>query len=295
MVSNELVFISYAREDRSWAERLYMDLRKQEINAWMDTRCISAGSNWELEIKQAIRTCRHFILLVSKHSINKRGFVQREIKQAIRVLEEFPTGSVYLIPVRLDATEPIDDELRGLNWVDLTPNYNDGFARVLSSLAPTVREPLIVSGSEALRMPVTVIDRGREVLTNLPVVLGPRAAISYAPFRSSKEFLRQFMDRLPTGTIFSDTSLSYYLTVDTRHSGILLGDDLKALYPEYITLVLQNSFHDLQVREEGFSVVLKFGGVDRTLAVPFDSIRTIEVPEIGISISVTMKAQSLNS
>src|SRR5579871_2295167 len=181
MASDELVFISYAREDHSWAERLYMDLRKQEVNAWMDTRCLAAGSNWEFEIKQVIRTCRHFILLVSKHSINKRGFVQREIKQAIRVLEEFPTGSVYLIPIRLDDTEPIDDELRGLNWVNLLPNYNAGFARVLSSLTLNGKEPLIVSGSEAPRMPTTVIDRGREIIDNIPIVLGPRAAINYAP------------------------------------------------------------------------------------------------------------------
>ena len=73
----ELVFISYAREDRSWAERLYMDLRKQEIDVWMDTRNLSAGADWQLEIKKAIRSSRYFILLLSKYSINKRGFIQK--------------------------------------------------------------------------------------------------------------------------------------------------------------------------------------------------------------------------
>jgi hypothetical protein len=287
MPSDELVFISYAREDQSWAERLYMDLRKLGINAWLDTRCLGPGSNWEFEIKQAIRKCRHFILLLSKHSVNKRGFVQKEMKQAIRLLEEFPTGSVFLIPVRLDRTEPIDDELRELNWVDLNPNYHDGFARILSSLSAGVKSPLIVVGrSDAPTMPATVIDKGREVEIDMPMILGSRASISYAPFRSRKEFLQQFIDRLPSESIFQDKSFSYYFTLDTRHESVLLGDDLKTKYPEYITLVLQNAFRGLQVRDEGFSVILKFNGIGRTIAVPFEAIRRIAIPEIGISISL---------
>lgn len=124
MDSREIVFISYAREDQSWAERLYMDLRKQEVNAWLDIRCLAAGSDWKLEIKKAIRNSRYFILLLSKHSVTKRGFVQKEMKEAINVLQEFPKGSIFLIPARLDQTEPVDDELRALNWVDVAPELS---------------------------------------------------------------------------------------------------------------------------------------------------------------------------
>ena len=97
---------------------------------------------------------------------------------------------------------------------------------------------------------------------------------------------------MPTGTIFSDTSLSYYITLDTRHVGVLLGDDLREQYPEEITLVFQNAFRELQVRDEGFSVILKFSGIERNLAVPYDAIRMIAIPEIGVSILLEPPGQS---
>lgn len=287
MDTREIVFISYAREDRSWAERLYMDLRKQEVNAWLDVRCLAAGSDWKLEIKKAIRNSRYFILLLSKHSVTKRGFVQKEIKEAIDTLQEFPKGSIFLISARLDQTEPIDDELRALNWVDLAPDYHSGFARILNSLTETKREPLVaVGGAETPSLPARFIDKGREIMLELPLLIGPRAAVSYAPFRSQKEYLQQFFDRLPEESIFADKALSYYITLDTRHAGVLLGDDLKSKYPEFITLVLQNSFRKLETRAEGVSVILAFGGVERTIGFPYDAIRQVRVPEIGLTLAL---------
>jgi hypothetical protein len=286
MVTEDLVFISYAREDQSWAERLYMDLRKQEINAWLDVRCLAAGADWQFEIKRAIRDSRYFILLLSKHSINKRGFVQKEMKEAFDALQEFPKGSIFLIPARLDKTEPIDEELLELNWVDLNPDYHDGLARILSSLASLKPAPLhIAVGTNAPTTPVEVIDKGREITVDMPLIIGPRASVSYAPFRSRKEFLKQFVDHLPPEYFFSDKTISYYITLDTRHESVLLGDDLKSEYPEYITLVLQNAYRKLEVRNNGFSVILAFGGIERTIAVPYDAIQMIRVPEIGLSIS----------
>jgi hypothetical protein len=287
MTTGDLVFISYAREDRSWAERLYMDLRIQEVNAWLDVRCLPVGSNWKLEVKKAIRQARFFVLLISRHSVNKRGFVQREIKEAIDVLRDFPTGSTFLIPARLDATEPIDDELRELNWVELNPSYHDGLARILSSVGASRSAPLIISeASGSAAFPATVLHKGKEIVVQLPLTLGQRAAINYAPFRTKKEFLQQFFDRLPKDKLIADHSLSYYITYDTRHPGVTLSADLRATYPEQITIVLQYVFSNLDIREEGVSVALKFDGIEQTIGIPYEAIREINIPEIGIAISL---------
>lgn len=286
MPASDLVFISYAREDRQWAERLYMDLRKQEINAWIDVRCLAAGANWKMEIKKAIRTSRFFILLLSKASVNKRGFVQKEMKEAIDVLQEIPRGQIFLIPVRLDSTEPIDDELHELNWVDLANDYHGGLARILSSLAGVQPAPLIFAGGKSEpTLPAEFIDKGRAITLDLPLLIGPRAPISYAPFRTRKEFLQQFFDRLPADALFADKHLSYYISLDTRHPQVSIGDDLKASYPEYITLVLQNAYRDLQARSDGVSVVLAFAGVERSIGVPYGAVVRIHVPEIGMTIA----------
>lgn len=280
------VFISYAREDQSWAERLYMDLRKQQIDAWIDVRCIPAGANWKHEIKKAIRSSRYFILLISKHSITKRGFVQKEMKEAIDVLQDFPKDQIFLIPARLDNSEPIDDELRALNWVDLTPSYHSGLERILSSIEDARPEPLVLSGRTQAQptLPGVFIDKGREIALEIPLLIGPRAAVNYAPFRSKAEFLQQFFDRLPSENIFTDRTISYYITLETTNENVLIGDDLRSKYPEYITLVLQNSFRDLQVRRDGVSVILAFGGSERNIAFPYDAVRRIHVPELGIAI-----------
>ena len=284
--NKDIVFISYAREDREWAERLYMDLRKHEINAWLDVRSLKAGADWQLEIRKTIKKSRYFLLLLSKNSINKRGFIQREIRQGIDALSNFPKGEIFLIPIKLDNTEPIDEELQALNWVHLFPNYHDGLARILSSLDDLESSPLVVSSStQAPTNPVKIIDKGREVSANMPLVLGNRASISYAPFRTAKEFLQQFFDRLPTDSIFADKQLSYYLTFQTDHPLVVLGDDVAEKYPEHIVVVLQNTFRELTVREHGVSVILSFNGLERTVAIPFEAIKQIQIPEIGITIS----------
>jgi TIR domain/Stringent starvation protein B len=288
MTEQGIVFISYAREDQSWAERLYMDLRKHEIDAWIDVRCIAAGANWELEIKKAIRKSRYFILLLSKHSITKRGFIQKEMKAAIDVLQEFPKDHTFLIPARLDGTEPVEEELRALNWVELIPDYHSGFSRILSALTDARPAPLTFATRSATgpALSMDAIDKGREISIELPLLIGPRAAINYAPFRSKPEFLQQFFDRLPPSQMFTDRTLAYYITLDTTDDRVLIGDDLRSKYPEYITLVLQNAFRDLEVRREGISVILAFGGVERTIAFPYESVRRIDIPELGIAITL---------
>lgn len=286
MQTDDLIFISYAREDRSWAEKIYMDMRKAELNAWLDVKCLRAGANWRHEIQKTIRSARYFLLLISKHSVNKRGFIQKEIKEGLKTLEEFPTGSIYIIPARLDQTEPVDLQLHELNWVQLLPDYHDGIARIMSVFADLKREPLKFSGSETPSVPVTFIDKGEPVAVDLPLLLGERAPVSYTPFRTAKEFLQQFFDRLPSERQFADTSVSFYITLATTHERVALNPDIKSRFPHQITLVLQNVFEQLTVRQEGVSVVLTFGGKKQIVAIPYDAILSISMPELGITISL---------
>ena len=45
-----------------------------------------------------------------------------------------------------------------------------------------------------------------------------------------------------------------------------------------MTIVLQHQYWDLDVRPDGFSVMLKFGGAPKTLNVPFAAILRFEDP-----------------
>ena len=94
------MFISYAREDFNAASRFYNQLRAAGLNPWLDKVSILPGQNWDKEIRNAIKNSRYFLSLNSLSSVQKIGFVQKELKNALERQEYFPESAVYLIPIR---------------------------------------------------------------------------------------------------------------------------------------------------------------------------------------------------
>lgn len=128
------VFISYAREDLEAAERLTDVLARAGFMPWLDRRRLNGGHRWKPMIEDTIRTSDFFLAVLSASSVTKRGFVQREIRRALDVLEEMPERSVFIVPVRLDECEPAHAALRDLNWIDLFPDWTGGTKRLVRSL-----------------------------------------------------------------------------------------------------------------------------------------------------------------
>lgn len=137
------VFVSYAREDSAHARRVVEELRGFGVNVWFDRDSIPPGAYWRDRVDAAIRTCDYFVALLSKVSVGKRGFVQKELKRALEVLEEVPRDQQYLIPVRLDDCQPTDPRLHDLQWLDLFPDWRGGIQLLRTTLAigDVVAEP----------------------------------------------------------------------------------------------------------------------------------------------------------
>lgn len=132
--STSRVFISYAREDYETALKLYSDLSsKSELKPWLDKKDLLPGQNWDIEIKKAIKNSRYFIALFSITSVSKKGYVQKEFKRALEILEEFPEGQIFAIPARLDNCEIPYQKFEGIERVDLFPNWDYGLQRLLLS------------------------------------------------------------------------------------------------------------------------------------------------------------------
>src|SRR5688500_13952942 len=91
---NLKVFISYAREDTEVANRLYNDLKMAGLDPWLDTQSLLGVQNWKIAIKDAIKNSRYFIPLLSSNSVEKVGYVQKELKEALEVLQQFGCGPV---------------------------------------------------------------------------------------------------------------------------------------------------------------------------------------------------------
>jgi hypothetical protein len=134
------IFISYAREDAHMAQRLHRDLTARGHAPWLDQEALLPGQNWRSAIQRAMRESALFLALLSARSVSKSGYVQKEMREAIRLLEEMPPGAVYVVPVRLEPCEPPYGVLHDLHWVDLFPSYDEGFERIVRVIDFVPRE-----------------------------------------------------------------------------------------------------------------------------------------------------------
>ncbi|MCP4111887.1 MAG: toll/interleukin-1 receptor domain-containing protein [Desulfobacteraceae bacterium] len=132
--SKKKLFISYASEDRNTAMKLYEDLKRENVEPWLDAKKLIPGQNWKTEVNRAIKESSNFLILLSFHSISKRGYVQKEQKIALELLDEFPHGDIFIIPVRLDECEPLDERLNELHWVNLFDSYENGLEQILHAV-----------------------------------------------------------------------------------------------------------------------------------------------------------------
>lgn len=67
-MSSPKIFLSYAREDRPWAEAFADALEKEGISSWLDAS-IRPGDKWQEAIEQALRESAAVILLVGPRSV----------------------------------------------------------------------------------------------------------------------------------------------------------------------------------------------------------------------------------
>jgi hypothetical protein len=125
------VFLSYASEDFDHVADLYRYLRAVGCTPWMDKFDILPGQAWEQEIRSALERCDFAIICLSEHSVNKRGYVQKEVHRALELLDEVPEGEIFLIPARLDDS-PVPATLRQRQWVDLSAE--DGLRRLCTAI-----------------------------------------------------------------------------------------------------------------------------------------------------------------
>jgi hypothetical protein len=163
------VFISYAREDIKAARKLYRVLQAVPgIEPWFDEVSLSPGMKWEPAIRKAIRESAFFLALLSKRSVTKRGYVQKERKDALDVLDEFPEDQIFFIPIRLEDCELPSERLGGIQYVDFFPDWHRGLEKVLRSIdltpAPELPQGSVSAGYE-YRCGIVDVDNG---LTNLP-------------------------------------------------------------------------------------------------------------------------------
>ena len=125
------VFLCHSKDDKDSVHDLYARLLTDGLNPWLDEKNLRAGQEWELQIRKAIRNSIAVVVCLSGQSVDKTGYVKKEIKIALDAADERPEGTIYLIPARLEECA-VPDRLSHLHWVDLFSH--DGYAHLLNSL-----------------------------------------------------------------------------------------------------------------------------------------------------------------
>jgi hypothetical protein len=76
----------------------------------------------------------------------------------------------------------------------------------------------------------------------------------------------------------------FFITFRTDHPGVRLSARMRERYPEEMTIVIQHSFWDLKVNENGFEIDLSFDDILERLKVPFSSLKGFFDPHVKFGV-----------
>ena len=76
----------------------------------------------------------------------------------------------------------------------------------------------------------------------------------------------------------------FYITFKTGAPGVSVPPELRARFPDEMTIVLQNKFWDLVVGDDSFSVGLSFNQMPSKLNIPFSAITAFVDPAVDFGL-----------
>jgi hypothetical protein len=126
------VFLCHASPDKPAVRYLHRRLQDEGIEPWLDEVNILPGQDWDHQIRTAIRSSHVVLVCLSRASINRIGYLQKEIRHVLDVADEQPPGTIFLIPVRLEECN-VPDRISRWQWVDMFEEY--GYARLMLAFA----------------------------------------------------------------------------------------------------------------------------------------------------------------
>jgi len=142
------IFFCYAKEDKEDVDRIYHKFKEVGLNPWMDKPPspfsfdgIGPGERWETKIKSVIQNADIFLAFLSKKSVSKHGFVQREYRLALDRMNEMPDDDIFLIPVLLEPCQPPNiivgsESFEKIQWYEL---YKEGLGSLIEYIKNVVK------------------------------------------------------------------------------------------------------------------------------------------------------------
>jgi UDP-2,3-diacylglucosamine pyrophosphatase LpxH len=126
------LFLCHSSGDKPAVRELWRRLKTDGFEPWLDEEELLPGQLWQKEIPAAVRSCDVVIVCLSRSSVTKEGYVQKEIRVALDIEEEKPEGTIFIIPACLEEGVAVPERLTKWQWVNLFEH--DGYDRLVRAL-----------------------------------------------------------------------------------------------------------------------------------------------------------------
>lgn len=144
------VFLCHASQDKPVVRELYQRLLAEGwIDPWLDEENLLPGQEWRLHIEETVERSDIVVICLSNNSVNKEGFVQKELRYAREISLEKPEDTIFLVPLRLENCN-VPRGLRFIQWIDYFGKEKDSNYRSLLSSLNLRKEQVIIREKQAI-------------------------------------------------------------------------------------------------------------------------------------------------
>lgn len=143
------VFLCHASADKPVVRKLCQRLSAEGwVDPWLDEEKLALGQYWSVAIEEALDAADVVLIFLSRNSVNKEGFVQRELTYAWELSLEKPWNVIFLIPFRLDDCE-VPRFLRTRQWGDFFGDEEENaYRNLMRSLKQRYQQKLQLEAEE---------------------------------------------------------------------------------------------------------------------------------------------------
>ena len=138
------VFLSYAHENMELARNVAQTLQSKGIDTWWDQWCIKAGDSLRQKIDEGLGECTHFLVLLTRESINK-PWVNQEMDAGL-VLRH--NSKCRFLPIRYQL--PVSELPLSLSGIHAPEIDDDDFSQLVADIHGDTRKPPIGSKPESI-------------------------------------------------------------------------------------------------------------------------------------------------
>lgn len=118
------VFLNHAAEDRALVMPYFHKLKALGFEPWID-RELLPGQDWNEEIQRNFNAADVYLIFLSPRSVAKRGYVQREINDALDKQRYNLPGDIGLIPVMLEECDVPTRIARSHQYIRLPGGWHE--------------------------------------------------------------------------------------------------------------------------------------------------------------------------